>query len=335
MVADFQDDTDRQEIAGSSGHSTWVTLAIFTVIAHFNPEILTGSTRVEQYLSPVTLFGMLFYGLQVAIIADLAARYRFKWRTIYLVGLIYGIFEEGFAVETMLSPHPPGFVDVLRIAGLNVTWSIYIAIFHAVVSVLCSILIIRLIWPDRISRPFLHRRHYLIVVPSLVIIYVIFIRFVTLSYVPETSAIVVLLVSCFVVGLLARSSQSREVRSPGKSPTTRNYMTWGVLLCVGSFILPFVFGQLPLLTVPTTLLLLAVGFLFSGYFREMDRDPGLTRRKELAVFALFVGFWLVFGTAFRTSLSSIVAYLGVGLQVYFGWRRSSFSSEAPIREPGQ
>ncbi len=278
---------------------------------------------------------MLFYGLQIAVIADLAARYRFQWRTIYLVGLIYGIFEEGFAVETMVSPRPPGFVDVLRIAGLNVTWSIYIAIFHAVVSVLCSILIIKLIWPDRISRPFLQRRHYLIVLPSVGITYVLFIRFVTLSYVPEASAIAVLLVSCFVIGLLARRSQRREVRSPGKSLTIRNYLTWGALLCVGSFILPFVFGQLPLLAVPTTLLLLAIGYLFSGYFREMDRDPGLTRRKEFVVFALFVGFWLVFGTAFRTPLSSIVAYLGVGLQVYFGWRRSSLSSEARMRESGQ
>jgi hypothetical protein len=96
--------------------SPWITVLIFILVAHFNLEILTGSTRVENYLTPITLIGMLFYGLQVAVIADLAARYRLRWRTIYLVGLIYGIFEEGLAVQTMVSPHPPVFVDMLPVA---------------------------------------------------------------------------------------------------------------------------------------------------------------------------------------------------------------------------
>ncbi len=122
-------------------NSPWLTLLIFIVIAHFNPEVLTGSTQIEKYFTFTNLLGMAFYGLQVAIVADLMARYRLRWRTVYLIGLIYGIFEEGFAVQTMLSPSPPGFVNVFRILGLNVTWAIYIAIFHAVVSVLSSILI--------------------------------------------------------------------------------------------------------------------------------------------------------------------------------------------------
>src|SRR5713226_9211120 len=75
--------------------SAWVTLLIFVVIAHFNPEVLTGTTPIERYFTFFNLLGMLFYGLQVAVIADLAARYNFSWRTIFIVGLIYGILEEG------------------------------------------------------------------------------------------------------------------------------------------------------------------------------------------------------------------------------------------------
>jgi hypothetical protein len=36
---------------------------------------------------------------------------------------------------------------------------------------------------------------------------------------------------------------------------------------------------------------------------------------------VLVGFWLVFSTFFRTPLSSVVAYAGVGVQLYLAWRR--------------
>jgi hypothetical protein len=35
---------------------------------------------------------------------------------------------------------------------------------------------------------------------------------------------------------------------------------------------------------------------------------------------MVVGFWLVFSTFFRTPLSSIFAYAGVGIQLYLAWR---------------
>ncbi|HZW56976.1 MAG TPA: hypothetical protein VFF30_11865 [Nitrososphaerales archaeon] len=53
---------------------------------------------MERYFTFTNFLGILFYGLQVCILADLMVRYRLKWTTMFLLGLIYGIFEEGFAV---------------------------------------------------------------------------------------------------------------------------------------------------------------------------------------------------------------------------------------------
>jgi hypothetical protein len=317
--------------AGSWRSSSWLTLLIFVVIAHFNPEVLTGSTPIEKYFTFTNFLGMLFYGLQVAIIADLMARYRLRWRTVYLIGLIYGIFEEGFAVQTLLSPNPPEFVNVFRVLGLNITWSIYISIFHAVVSVLSSILIIRLIWPGRVSVTFMRRRHYIVAVPVLITIYAFFIRFETLVYAPEASALVILVAACLVLALLARWSQHRELK-PQILATSRGYIKWGVPLILGSGILPLIIGSSPAGALPATALLLAIGYLFTLVFDKMDRDSELSGRKRLTIFALFVGFWLILGVFFRTPVSSVVAFAGVGLQVYFGLRSSSKEVQAVVSE---
>ena len=309
----------------SRRNSAWLTLLIFVVIAHFNPEVLTGSTPVEKYSMFTTLLGMLFYGLQVAIIADLMARYRLRWRTLFLIGLVYGIFEEGFAVQTILSPGPPEFGNVLRVLGLNVTWGVYITIFHAIISVLSSILIIGLIWPARISRSFLQRRHYGVVIPLLTAIYSLFILFETSVYLPEASATTILIATCFVLVLTARRSQRRELR---QTPTTgRNYVFWSVLLVLGSGLLPLILAHAPGGPLLTTALLLISGYLLTVFFGRIDRDPHFNGSKRLAIFIVYVGFWLLLGTFFRTPLSSIVAYLGVGLQVYFGWRSSLIDNQ--------
>ena len=114
--------------------SSLLTVLTFVVLPILTRKYLTGSTPFENYFTFFNLLGMLFYGLQVAIIAEFVFRFRLKWSSIFLVGLIYGILEEGFAVQTMEHLQPPAFVGLIRFGGLNILWSVYIAIFHALIS---------------------------------------------------------------------------------------------------------------------------------------------------------------------------------------------------------
>jgi len=302
--------------------SAWVTVAIFVIISHFNPEVLTGSTKIEQYFTFTNLLGMLFYGLQVAMIADIAARYRLGWRTIYLLGLVYGILEEGFAVMTMESPTPPGLSHLLRILGLNITWTIYIMIFHATISVLASIMIIKLIWPERVSQPFLKVRHYVASCAALAGIYALFIASVTKRYMPDPSALVVLSAVCILLLCLARIEHMRPTRR-----TRAHRIRFYALSCLGltfaGYLIPFALGNFRILAVPLTLMLVAIAVLFAKYFFTIDADRTMQKRTELVIFTILVGFWVVFPTLFRSPLSSAAAFLGFAAELSLAFRKLS------------
>jgi len=308
--------------------SAWLTLVIFIVIAHFNPEVLTGSTPIEHYFTWTNFLGMLFYGLQVAVLADIMARYKLRWTTVYLLGLVYGIFEEGFAVQTMLSPIPPGFVGVYRVLGLNSTWAVYIATFHALVSVISSIIIVKLVWPDRVSYPFLGRRHYAIVLPSLIVVYGLFIYFVTRSYTPETIAVLVLVLSCLALVTAARRAQRRGI-SASLPARASSYVYRFLFLIIVAQLLPFALGQVSWLALPVTLIVVTGCYLFARLFGRLDRDDQSGPLKLFYIFVVVIGFWLVLGTFFRTPASNMVAFTGVALEFYFGWRAVKRSRNTP------
>ncbi len=323
------DRTSSIKAEGTLG-SPWVTLLIFLAISAFNPEVLTGSTPIEKYLTPFNLLLTVpFYGLQVAVIADLAARYRLRWRTVYFLGLIYGILEEGFAVQTMLHPSGVGNVNVppvlTRILGLNVAWTVYIDVFHSVVSVISTIIIVKLIWPSRVSEPFLHRKHYAVIAPILVAVYAVITLFVVSAthYVPEAGALVTLALACASLGYLVVRNQRRTIASLSKPVPARRYLFWALGLALGFFPLAIIVltgTGLPVLNLPVITFTMAFAYLFSAFFGMMDTDPQLTQRKLLWIFLIFVGFWLVFPTFWRTPLSSLAAYLGIALQVYLARR---------------
>lgn len=311
--------------------SPWVTLLIFLAISAFNPEVLTGATPAEKYLTPFNLLLTVpFYGLQVAVIADLAARYGLRWKTVYYLGLIYGILEEGFAVQTMLHPSGVGNVNVppmlTRILGLDVAWAVYIDVFHSVVSVVSTIIIIKLIWPSRVSEPFLRKKQYAVIVPILVAVYAAIIIFVVSAtrYIPEAGALVVLALACVSLGYLAVRNQRKTITSLSKPVPIRRYLFWALGLALGFFPLTIVVltgTGLPALNLPVIISTIVFAYLFSAFFGRMDTDPQLTEGKQLCIFLVFVGFWLIFPTILRTPLSSLAAYLGIALQVYLVRRR--------------
>ncbi len=304
--------------------SVIITIIIFMLIAQFNPEILTGSTNAITYFSVIVIIGLLFYGLHAAIIADIAARYRLGWRTIYLLGLIYGILEEGLTDMTMTRTTGPGTGFPLRILGLNLTWVPYIMIFHAVISILCTILIIRLIWPERVNKPFLNKKHYAIILFLLAITYIVIIGLVVNIYGPPPAiAILILIALCLVLLYFAKVSESTKIASEDVQP--RKYIYRAVLFSLITFLLPNLLQTITSLEAPLTVFMVVMAYAFWRFFAMMDADKNLTKNRMLNIFSSLILFWLIFGLILRTPFSSIVAIIGVGLQLYLGWQATKKS----------
>lgn len=273
---------------------------------------------------------IITYAIPLAILSDLAARFRFGLRTIFLSGLIYGIVNEGVFAKTLVAPYWPGVqFGNFRFLGLNILWLPEILIFHAVISATVTILVIRSLWPERVSKSFLERKHYValaaMLAVAIIITNVVLVPFIakSMGYAPPFEALpyfLLLLLSLSVVFLIKKSlTQKSAFRFWRAGFPTFVY----VLMGAGIFILPIVVSHIALAFVGAWLagaIIIVSGYLFYRYFSALDFDTELTERKTFFVYSTFIVMVLLIGFGGRQSASNLVAFSGVALELFFGWR---------------
>jgi hypothetical protein len=151
----------------------WKRNIAIMVLGAFNAESLSTSTPPYQWVlgAPLTiLVTFMFYGLMLLVIEDLVSRYSLDYRKLFLIGLIYGILEEGFLALTNELPDQ-GFVGFGRYYGLNVPWAILTSEIHAIYTVVLTFIIVDLIVPREKSGPVLSKWQYVPVLSYLAILY--------------------------------------------------------------------------------------------------------------------------------------------------------------------
>ncbi len=129
-------------------------LFLFSAIS---AELITGSSPPLQFLllSPL-LFG--YYGCGVLSVHEATVRWRKGWPTVLLLGMAYGIVEEGLTNLTFFNPNWPGVVTYGRLAGVNWVWSVTLAIVHGIISISIPILVTQLVFPEFKWQPLLRTR---------------------------------------------------------------------------------------------------------------------------------------------------------------------------------
>ena len=305
-----------------------VTVLLISLISFFGAEILTGSTSVEGVVAyPVSfIMSLTFYGFQVSIIADISSRYSLKTGTIFIIGLIYGIFEEGFAIFTMESTKTHTLW--LSFGGMNITWTIYVMVLHAVVTVSITLLIMRVIWPNRISKPFLNRWSYAVMLPVTAVIYAFLMKgAISSGRIPQAAPVIYLIILAVILFLLAHRQMKNDVKKKVPDSTlSRNLLLpsllWGIFLGV-----PFLVGnRFPLMLIPLTVILGLISVYLYKYFWKLDFIE--SERKPMTIWAtysVFLTVMLILGVFNRTLLSEIIAFSGVVILICLGWNRVKFA----------
>jgi hypothetical protein len=138
---------------------------------------MSGSTPPVLWILPPTLLVfMALYGVAALVIRELALRNHGGAATVLLLGLAFGIVNEGMAVHSLFNPAWPG-VDVLgsygRWAGVNWLWTEWIVPFHAVWSISFPIFLCRQFWPDAAERRFLSDRSLVLLAPIPIVVAVV------------------------------------------------------------------------------------------------------------------------------------------------------------------
>lgn len=97
-------------------------------------EILVGSIPISQFSE--FLRAVALYGSGALIIRETARRLHRGWLSIFVLGLVFGLIEEGLALQSMFNPDFFGLdISFGRANGVNWVWASFIIAFHAIWSI--------------------------------------------------------------------------------------------------------------------------------------------------------------------------------------------------------
>ena len=121
------------------------------------PEYLSASSQITLLvLNPILFFLFLganigLYGSGVILIREAMIRWKKGWATVFLLGVAYGIVEEGLALWTLFNPlaQPVGNLGFYgHWLGVNWVWTVGLLIFHSVYSIGLPIFLFGLAFPE-------------------------------------------------------------------------------------------------------------------------------------------------------------------------------------------
>lgn len=152
-------------MAGPRAHPNRRPLLALVLLSPVIAEMLSGSSPPTEWLNPIAaLFLIWLYGAGVLVMRETAVRWKTGWPSILLLGAAYGIIEEGLAVKSFFDP---GWMDLGTLGwygrwlDVNWVWSVWLTIYHAVVSIAIPIFLVEWIWPNVRGQPLTSRRGYI------------------------------------------------------------------------------------------------------------------------------------------------------------------------------
>jgi hypothetical protein len=138
-----------------------LTMSLLTPVL---TEIVSGNTQPHALLNPkVSGFLLLAYSFPLLIIRELTWRWQLPVPGIFLLGLAYGIVNEGLLAQTLIRPeHVPisNFDHYLYAAGINFSWMCLIVPWHALLAIVFPLTLIACWFPACAQEAWLGNRAF-------------------------------------------------------------------------------------------------------------------------------------------------------------------------------
>ncbi|MEV6348132.1 hypothetical protein [Actinoplanes sp. NPDC051851] len=191
------------------------------VLAPLAAEVSIGNLPLDQLW--IVLFFVPIYGAGALFIRELVRRTGGGYPHLLIMGVGYGLIEEGLALQSLTSPHLYGAAEwAPRLLGVNTAYTELNLIYHAVFSVAVPVALVEVVHG---TRPFL-RRGGLITSGVVAVLGALLVRVsvppvADPGYVmPRSAVIIVALVATavFAVGLRGRFPTPRLVDPPRPLP---------------------------------------------------------------------------------------------------------------------
>jgi phage-related holin len=218
----------------------WLRILAIAAVGAFNVEILSGWSTIEGLVP----WGLLLYGLHLALIEDLTVRFRLNYKKLFLLGAIFGMVMESFLVKSTFAvefPHDPAW----RAFGINFDVLRDVSFFfgHGLLTVLLAFMIVDVLLPRRTEKPPLSRWHYVAFIACLLLFYISGFFGGEWSMPALGSVLLMLAIIAFFVGLLVWWVRRGEVEMQRAAEKSRAASVVTILLALVAGLVAF-FTQL-------------------------------------------------------------------------------------------
>lgn len=241
----------------SAEKSYWMPIGMLMILSPFLAEVLSGSTPVVQFFSPLIFlpYVVVIYGIPLMIVREVARRRKYGLLGLWCLGMIVGLYIESLSGGTLFHPlksPSPEFATYGLVAGIRVPWTLFITLWHGLFSVVLPVFFVEYLLPKKANQQWLSLKATwtLGIVAVVVTVMPFFLRMeqsVTMRLLHVAFLIVVTWVLWYVAGRLPRSSYNSD-------NTTGNF-SWK-LFALG--IVPFVLIEI----LPYLLVTLKISWLF-------------------------------------------------------------------------
>jgi hypothetical protein len=252
----------------------------FVLIIPLLTELLSGNTSAPVFFNPIVfLFFIVAYSFPALLIRELYLKWKLGVVGLFVLGLAYGIFNEGVAARTILQT---GAVvatapfEHYGVLGFNIPWMIFIVPWHAFFSVVYPVVLVHAIYPLEAEKSWVSRRMF-IALGAVAAVMGCFAYFGTERFPPTPFGY---LVVCWTVLLVLVAVSQRTTRRPAivferdAGGKRVRYICLGLLFACVQF-LPFIWSAA---RVTSLVQIFLVGLPFYFLYRALRKRDEISGR---------------------------------------------------------
>jgi hypothetical protein len=272
-----------------------VLLALAPVLG----ELVSGHQSPAEFVNPLSFVVLsLPYGIGALACRELVVRWRRGKPSLLLLGMAYGVYEEGIVVRSFFNPNWQelgALADYGHAAGVNWTWALLLVHFHALISIGASVVLVEILYPGRRGQAWLSSKVFVTCLAGLLLWAPV--GTLLSSYHPPLGWYGLSWAAVIGLGFLAhRLPTPRLPPVRHKVPDPLVFFLLGLVNMSAFFFIVFLTaesGEPPLAVTVIMLLLLDLGTLWI-MLRWSQNGHGWDDRHRLALFAGLLAFFIYF-----------------------------------------
>ena len=263
-------------------------------------ELVTGSSPPLIFFNPIVLLLFLgFYGTGALMMRELMIRWQKGYASLLVLGVAYGIIEEGLVVKSFFNPSWPDLSIMAtygRWLGVNWVWSFDLAVYHAVVSIVIPVILVELVYPEARGQSLLGNTAMVFAGIVFALDSALF-YFVLTPYVPPLVPYVGTLALVLVLFIVAcRFPEKWDFHGTRPCPSRRRLWAIGLMWMVLNWLIYFHLPRTGVHPIVTIALGIGMALLLYRYFRTLIWDNDLDR---LSVVAGVMTFSIIMAPVFE------------------------------------